>query len=219
MNRFILWDHDGVLVDTERWYFSATQKALSEVGITLDKHTYLFLMAQGKSCWNLAKEQGVSPQDIATQRRHRNTYYQTFLQTKDIDIQGVIPVLEQLSRKYRMAIVTTARKEDFALIHRNRNIKRYMDFVLTVEDYAKSKPHPDPYLAGLSRFDAQPDEAVAIEDSSRGLQAAVAANVECIVIQNEFTASQDFSLAKRVIGSIRELPSILASYNRVKGRF
>jgi HAD superfamily hydrolase (TIGR01509 family) len=211
MYRFILWDHDGVLVDTEQWYFAATQKALSELGIILGKETYLSLMAKGQSCWDLAMEQRISPQEIEMQRRYRNTYYQRFLQTEHIEVEGVIPVLKQLSQQYRMAIVTTARREDFEFIHRNCNIKQYMEFVITVEDHENSKPHPEPYLAGLSRFDAKPDEAIAIEDSSRGLQSAVAANLECIVIQNEFTASQDFSLAKRVIGSIRELPAILSS--------
>lgn len=45
-----------------------------------------------------------------------------------------------------MAIVTTSRRVDFELIHKNRGISDYMQFVLCVEDYKKAKPYPDPYL-------------------------------------------------------------------------
>jgi phosphoglycolate phosphatase-like HAD superfamily hydrolase len=46
MKKYILWDNDGVLVDTEFWYFSATQRALAELGIALEKDTYLQRMVQ-----------------------------------------------------------------------------------------------------------------------------------------------------------------------------
>jgi beta-phosphoglucomutase-like phosphatase (HAD superfamily) len=81
--------------------------------------------------------------------------------------------------------------------------------VLTVEDYRRAKPHPDPYLAGLERFGARPAQAVAIEDSARGLRSTLAAGLDCIVVRSQFTASQDFSGAWRVADSIRQVPAIL----------
>ena len=210
MYKYILWDNDGVLVDTEPWYFAANRKAMAELGIALDEETYLGIMGRGGSCFDIAGEQGISHKDIETKRSHRNNYYQEFVQENNIEIPGVIPVLEELSQTYRMAIVTTARPEDFELIHRTRHILQYMDFVITNRDFKKGKPHPEPYLTGLSRFNAKPHEAIVIEDSSRGLKSAVAADLECIIVHNPFTAKQDFSSAKQIIGSIKELPSILS---------
>ena len=51
---YILWDHDGVLVDTELWYYKATCKALAEIGIHVDKKTYLNYMQEGKRMWTIA---------------------------------------------------------------------------------------------------------------------------------------------------------------------
>ena len=51
-----------------------------------------------------------------------------------------------------MAIVTTAKRADFELIHETRQIRQFMDFVLVREDYELAKPHPEPYLTGLRRF-------------------------------------------------------------------
>jgi HAD superfamily hydrolase (TIGR01509 family) len=207
--RYILWDHDGVLVDTERWYFAATQQALGDIGVTIDQALFLDYMQENISCWDLAKEAGYSDADIIEHKQRRNVIYQQLLATKLIEIPGVAEVLLQLSATHRMAIVTTAKRTDFDLIHRNRNLIDPIEFVLSVEDYPNPKPHPDPYQAALDRFGAQPEQAIAIEDTSRGMRSAIAAGLRCIIIRHPFTAAQDFSGAWAMVDSIREIPAIL----------
>ena len=211
MKRFILWDNDGVLVDTEHWYFTATQRALAEINVSLEKKTYLERMVHGASSWDLAIEQGIDEGLTRAQRRRRDTYYQEYLARENIQIPGVEAVLATLVKTHQMAIVTTSRRTDFNLIHQRRHITHYMDFVLAREDYQKSKPDPEPYLAGLKRFDAHPEECLVIEDSQRGLQAAIAAGIDCAIVHNAFTASQDFSSARYRITSLAELPGILST--------
>ena len=58
--RYLLWDHDGVLVDTERWYFEATREALGRLDVDLRQDTYLDHMTRGQSCWDLARSRGIS---------------------------------------------------------------------------------------------------------------------------------------------------------------
>lgn len=209
MKKFILFDHDGVLVNTEHWYYMANKRALEELGIDLPLSAYLELMADGTKVWTLAQSAGIDDQRILMARARRDSYYQKYLLSEDIEISGVVDTLEELSSLCSMAIVTTSRRVDFEMIHRDRRIVDYMDFVLTVEDYARAKPHPEPYLSGLRRFQARPDEAIVVEDSARGLKSAVAAGVDCIVVHNDFTASHDLSAATMKIGDIRELPMIM----------
>lgn len=130
---------------------------------------------------------------------------------RDIEIPGVEEVLAKLAEDYSMAIVTTAKREDFELIHRSRSIVRYMDFVLTNGDYERSKPAPDPYFTALERFGASAEAAVVVEDSSRGLRSAIAAGIDCVVVDNEFVRSQDFFGARARIGSLGELPDLLTT--------
>jgi HAD superfamily hydrolase (TIGR01509 family) len=210
MRKFLLWDHDGVLVDTERWFFVATQECLLELGVELDQATYLQYMAAGHSCWELALDQGQSAAVIATKRRERDIRYQSYLATKDLAIDGVLETVRALCQQYRMAIVSTSKRADFELIHRSRVLLPFFEFSLTIEDYEQPKPTPDPYRQALQRFGAVAQEAVAIEDSSRGLRSAMAAGIDCIVVRNAFTAAQDFSGAWRMVHSIRELPFALA---------
>ncbi len=209
--RYLLWDHDGVLVDTERWYFEATREALGRLGVDLGQDTYLEHMARGRSCWDLARSKGISEEQVAQRRAERDSVYREFLLTKPIEIEGVRQVLAQLGTAHRMAIVTSARRADFDLIHESSGLLEFFEFALTIEDYARSKPHPDAYLAALDRLGACRREALALEDSARGLEAARRAGLDCLVIRSPFTASQDFGAAWRVVDSIREVPALLAA--------
>ena len=94
------------------------------------------------------------------------------------------------------------------LIHEERQIRQFMEFVLVREDYELAKPHPEPYLTGLKRFGATPEETLVVEDSSRGLSSAVAAGIDCAVVHNDFTQAQDFSRASHRIDTLSELKDI-----------
>jgi HAD superfamily hydrolase (TIGR01509 family) len=211
MKRIILWDHDGVLVETEPLYFEATRTALARLGVELPRDGYLQDMARGITAWERARRRGVDETSIRRHREARDAHYQQLLIQRDIEIPGVEPVLASLARRYHMAIVTTARRQDFELIHAERQIVRHMEFVLTSGDYPRAKPAPDPYLTALERFGAQPSHAVVVEDSERGLRAAVAAGIDCIVVANDFVRGQDFSAATASIASLDELPAVIAS--------
>lgn len=209
MKKYILWDHDGVLVDTEKWYFKANQKALLEIGINLTEESYMYYMQNGISVWSIPRNKGLPEQSIALQRKKRDSIYKNYLITENIEIEGVVDTLTILKKYFPMAIITTSKKEDFELIHKNRNILDYMDYYLTLGDYKNPKPAPDPYLTGMRLFKANPDECVVVEDSARGLKSAVSADIDCIIIKNEFTKNHDFSGAKNIINKISELPKLL----------
>jgi|RhiMethySRZTD1v2_1073278.scaffolds.fasta_scaffold93374_4 HAD superfamily hydrolase (TIGR01509 family) len=209
VKKYILFDHDGVLVDTEVWYFRAGQRALAELGVTLDKEQYLRDMSKGLGTWTQARAAGIDEETISRQREVRDAYYQEYLRTEAIEIDGVVNTLAELSKYVRMAIVTTAKRVDFEIIHEKRQIRQFMDFVLVREDYELAKPHPEPYLTGLKRFGATKEETLVVEDSSRGLNSAVAAGIDCVVVDNDFTRAQDFSQARYRINTLGELNDII----------
>ncbi|GBF75602.1 haloacid dehalogenase [Paenibacillus sp. 598K] len=209
MKKFILFDHDGVLVDTEFWYYKAGECALQDIGFTLDKEQYLRDMTQPLGTWSQARAAGIDEQTISKQREVRDVYYQEYLRKEAIEIEGVVETLEELSTYVRMAIVTTAKRVDFQLIHEKRHITQFMEFVLVREDYKHAKPHPEPYLTGLARFGATKEETLVVEDSNRGLSSAVAAGIDCAIVHNEFTKTHDFSRASYRIKTLGELKDII----------
>ncbi|WP_298754642.1 HAD family phosphatase [uncultured Arcobacter sp.] len=206
--KYILFDNDGVLVETEPFYFEASKRALKEffnVNIHFDE--YMKIMTDGKGVWVAAPN--ATQKEIIVARKQRDIYYQEYLRKENITIDKVHDILNELSKKYKMGIVTTSRRVDFEIIHNNRGITDFMDFVLCVEDYAKSKPYPDPYLKGLKKFNAKNEEAIVVEDSERGLISANKANIDCVIVHNEFTKTQDFSKAKYKIDKLEDILNIL----------
>jgi len=209
MKKYILFDHDGVLVDTEFWYFKAAERALADIGIGLDKQQYLRDMTLGLGSWGQAKAAGIDEQVLGERRAARDAYYQEYLRTEAIEIEGVVEALAELSKYARMAIVTTSKRVDFELIHEKRHIRQFMDFVLVRDDYEFAKPHPEPYLTGLRCFGASKEEALVVEDSARGLSSAVAAGIDCVIVYNEFVKAQDFSQASYRIDTLIGLKDII----------
>jgi len=213
--KYLLFDNDGVLVETEPWYLKASQKALKEFfDFDFYKDDYMKLMINGGSVWQGVEALGASTQEVNKAREKRNEYYQEYLKNEDIAIDGVQELLQKLSSKYKMAIVTTSRRVDFEIIHKNRGIVQYMDFVLCEEDYDFAKPHPEPYLCAMRKFKASKNECIIIEDSKRGLSSAVSANIDCAIVYNEFTTSQDFSNATYKISSLNELEKLLENLEK-----
>lgn len=210
MKNCILFDNDGVLVHTEPLYYEANKIILKkELNLDLEFEYYMNIMSKGGSAFELAFSNGVSKSVVEACRTKRDSLYQELITTKDIAIKDVKTVLKELAKKYKMAIVTTSRRVDFELIHKNRGIVDFMDFVLCEEDYERAKPFPDPYLKALEIFGARAEDAVVVEDSNRGLVAAKSANIDCIVVENEFTLTQDFSQADFYIKRFDELLKIL----------
>ena len=201
MKKYILFDHDGVLVDTELWYYKAGERALADIGLTLDQDQYLRDMSQGFGTLGHAR--------AGRHRGVRDDYYQEYLKTEAIEIEGVVEALAELSKYVRMAIVTSAKRADFEIIHEKRQIRQFMDFVLVREDYQLAKPHPEPYLTGLKHFGAAREETLVVEDSSRGLNSAVAAGIDCVIVHNDFTRTHDFSQASYRIETLIQLKDLI----------
>jgi HAD superfamily hydrolase (TIGR01509 family) len=211
MIKAIFWDNDGVLVDTERLYFQATQETLESVGVVLDREHYVeFFLRQGRGAWHLLEARGVGAAEIERLRNRRNDLYSELLDREACAIEGVSGTLEALHRKYVMGVVTSSRRDHFDIIHSRCHLLQYFDFVLTAADFDRVKPHPDPYLLAIERSGAGKDECIAIEDSERGLQAATQAGIRCIVIPTALTRGGDFSRAWCVLDSVTEVPQILS---------
>jgi HAD superfamily hydrolase (TIGR01509 family) len=206
--KYILFDNDGVLVETEHFYYEASKRALKEYfNINLQFEQYMKIMTDGNGVWVAAPN--ATPQEITTARNQRDIYYQEYLKNEDTTIENVGEILTQLRNKYHMGIVTTSRRVDFEILHQKSGITDFMDFVLCVEDYPRSKPYPDPYLKGLELFKAKKSEVVVVEDSQRGLNSAHQAKIDCVIVHNEFTKTQDFSKAICKIDTLEDLVELL----------
>jgi len=205
----IFWDNDGVLVDTEHLYFEATRDVLDtiEIPLTEDDYRELFLL-QGRGAWHLAEARGVPPSEVEALRQRRNARYAELIAREPRVLPHVLAVVSSLYGRYRMGIVTSSRRDHFEIIHRGTGLLPYFDFVVTADDCPRTKPCPDPYLQAIEASGIDPDAGVAVEDSARGLEAATAAGLRCVIVPSRLTRTQTFDGALR-LESIRDLPALL----------
>ena len=196
----ILWDNDGVLVDTEWIFYESTRTILAAIGIELSLEQFLDVsMRQGRSAFDLAAEKGCDSRHVANLKRQRDLLYSEMLHQHARVLPGVPETLQALHGRLRMAVVTSSQRQHFDLIHSNIGLTRYFEFVLAREDYGRTKPSPEPYLLALNRLNLKADHCVAVEDSERGLAAALAAGLRCLVIPNEMTRGCSFPGATAIL--------------------
>ena len=213
MIKAILWDNDGVLVDTERLYFAATQQVFATLGIYLSKDQFIKdILVQGKGAWHLAIKKGVSTSYIQELRIQRDNIYSSLLSQQSNVIKGA----RELSLKFCIsdsgwALKNSWRKIDFDIIHQSSGLLKYFDFVITGEDYTKFKPDPEPYILAIKKSGFEKQECVAIGRSRNVEMTVLAKNAGliCYVIPTELTSTGDFSSADKVLTSITEVIEVL----------
>ena len=211
MKRYILWDNDGVLINSEPLYYQANREILESVGIEHTTRDSDQMMTYGYGLTDILRTHEFSQTDINELHRRRIDRYQTLLMTENYAIEGAEEIVAKLAEDYSMAIVTASPRQDFKVIHKDTSFLKYMDFVLNREDYDRTKPDPEPYRLALNRFNIQPESAVVVEDSARGLGSAIAAGIDCIILRNDFTRNHDFEGAIAFADSHTQLPEIIAS--------
>jgi len=206
----VFFDNDGILVDTEPLFLQATKEILASVDIELSSETYHDLtMRQGRTVFELATARGISDERILELRDVRGRRYDALIREGVEVFEGVVETLDALAGLRRTAIVTSSSRDHFEEIHLQTGLVPYFEFVVADGDYARHKPHPDPYLVAAERMGLDPARCLAIEDTERGLVAATDAGMQCVAIPNALTRSADFSRAAVVLESMAELPAWL----------
>jgi HAD superfamily hydrolase (TIGR01509 family) len=202
----IFWDNDGVLMETEHLSYQANAEALARAGVALSLEEFCRIsLRQGESVLALAAGES----DAAELRRVRDDIYFRLLGEEARVIPGVPETLERLHGRLPMAIVTSCRRENFLQMHRTSGLLGYFDFILTREDYAASKPDPEPYLTACARAGLSPGRCLAIEDSERGVTSAARAGLAVAAIPGDMNRGGDFTAARWLLAGIHQLPALL----------
>jgi HAD superfamily hydrolase (TIGR01509 family) len=201
----ILWDNDGVLVETEHFFYRANRDLFARFEIELTERNFFdWFLTQNQGAWHLLADH--TPDQIKSLRIERDQIYTRYLQDNhDVATKGIAQLLADLAVQVPMGVVTSSRSEHFDLIHGRLDLLRHFRFVVTDDMVASSKPSPEPYLLGLTKIGLKPSQCLVIEDSPRGLQAARAAGIRCIVLRNKMMFDFPFEGAYRVVESVDEL--------------
>ena len=204
MIRAILWDNDGVLVDTEGLYFQAGYEVLATQEVELTHRDFAEQSLQkGLSVFDFLPDQNAEL--IEQLRLKRNARYSALLAEGVQVVDGVVETLKTFYGRVQMGIVTGSLRNHFDIVHAKTDLLPFFDFVLAREDYEEAKPHPDAYLTAMRLHGLQPDNCVVVEDSERGCVAAAAAGLRVLAVPNALSKYGDFSSAYKILNSVRDV--------------
>jgi len=206
----VLFDNDGVLVDTETLFFETTRSAFRGLGLDLTPETWgPRYLAEGKSSHEILVSLGADPKGIDAVLAQRNHQYRRNLQQPPPLRPQVRETLGRLRGSVKLAIVTGCSRELLELAHAGSNLLGCFDAIITSDDCSEAKPHPEPYLTAIRKLGVDAGHSIAVEDSPRGLASASAAGIPCVVVPTELTCMLGFpgalAIEKDLSGLMRHI--------------
>lgn len=211
--RAILFDSDGVLVDTERVFFEETRAAFAAAGARVTPSQWArWYLAEAKRSAEVAALCGLQPGVIDSVIRRRDETFARRLAEGVPVLFGVRETLAALAGRVRLAVVTGASRGHFDRAHARTGLASLFEVVVTADDCAEVKPSPQAYLAALERLRLGAHECLAVEDSPRGAKAAHAAGIACAIVPTPLTDLALCPTECRVLGEIRDLAGLVNTW-------
>ncbi len=197
---------DGVVIDSNSFHYNNWNSYFEEhFGVTLPKEE--FGMKLGESHHHFTLHFVNKYANKADFEKVRSDIYARYsINREKIPLKkNFKETLIELSKNYKIAIASGANIEAVIDTLKIYGITKYFDFKIGGDQVKRAKPNPEIFLNAAKGIGLKPEECVVIEDAAMGLQAAKAANIKCIMVDDVITASQDHSAADGKIENFEEL--------------
>lgn len=209
MLKAVIFDMDGVIIDSEPLHYDFEQTLFSKLNISVEKDYHnSFVGTTSHYMWNKLKDKYQLSQSIEELVSESRTSFMTFLKKleKIEAIQGVTSLIQELHHNdIKLAIASSSPLDMISFIVTTLNLDEYFSILVTGDNVERSKPNPDIFLLAAEKLSVSPNECIVIEDSGNGVKAAKAAGMKCIGYKNPNSGNQDISIADIIIDNYASL--------------
>ena len=213
MLKAVLFDMDGVIVDTEPLHRKAYHQMFDDVNINVDEDLYASFT--GQSTINICKRLvdhfnlNETPEELVSLKRK---HYKIFFENDDLElIDGVLDRIQDYhSNDVKLVVASSASMLGIKQIFERFDLNQYFSAKFSGADLKKSKPHPEIFIKAAESTGFSKSECLVIEDSTNGIKAAHSAGIYCVGFKSPHSSHQDYSLANKIITSFEEI-----SYSKI----
>jgi len=206
----IIFDMDGVIVDSEPLHERAFRDVFDEIGFG-QTHGTDFPAYFGKSdlvLWRDFIARHRPAQSLEELAQRKEVRFAALLKREEPVFDGLLELLEKLAGTYGLALASGSRHVTIDVVLALRDLRRFFHVVVSSEDVAHGKPAPDIFLRTAKLLKVAPDDCCVIEDSEAGVEAGIAAGMTVIGITNSLPAEK-LKRATKVVGSYTEIERLL----------
>jgi len=203
--KLILFDLDGVTIDTEPLYAKGEIKLFKEYGVIIPKEDWkLFRGCTEETFYNLSmKRYKIDEDRTIFMKKGRQYILSEFEQHLDF-MHGFKNLINKLNKQYSIGLVTASPEYMFKWVDERLNLSSIFEHIVYGGMTDKGKPSPDPYLLGMEQFNIDAKNTMIIEDSVHGIQAGLSANAKVVALTGSVDV-KDMPPAHKIINSLNEI--------------
>jgi HAD superfamily hydrolase (TIGR01509 family) len=210
--RLVIFDHDGLMVNTEDVVYTAYSRIFGPRGLAFpwDYYVTSLGMPVAESLAMYLRDLG-DPMTLDELAQARAEQMKTLIETDLRPMPGLAPLLDALQARGDLLAVATSGTRS----HIDRSLARfgltdYFDAVVCIDDVARGKPHPDLILEVLQRTGSDASDSIMLEDAPLGVEAAHRAGVFCVAVPTHGVPLEAFALAPAIAHDLHAVQRLLA---------
>lgn len=211
----VIFDLDGLMIDSEPLQLKAMNIALVDFGIQLSESKWKPMVGHKtkENFLQIINDYKINA-DLLILIERKNNAYRQIIRKHVPPMPGLHEAINNIKKtSWKLAIASSSVKDDINIILKNLNLENSFDIVVSGDQVNRGKPDPEIFLKTASKLKTSPNKCLVLEDTIYGVNAAKSAGMFCIAIPNKYTATNDFSNADLVLESLIEItPEILKKY-------
>lgn len=204
----IVFDMDGVIIDTEPLSNLVFDQMMAERGLSVSEEIHRdFVGNKTSRKWAFLQEMYGFAGDVKALTRESDQRYLDMLVRADLNpIEGLIDLVDSfLTRNFKITVASSSSRYNIRLVLDKFDLLNRFEGFVSGEDVKQTKPNPDIFLMAADRLDVSPENCLVIEDSKNGVTAARAAGMQVIGFQNPNSGNQDLSQAHLIVQQLRDI--------------